>query len=360
MWEQSRLIRMLGIRYPIIQAGMAGGSTTPELVAAVSEAGGLGTLGAGYLLPENIREAIREIRRRTSQPFAVNLLVTQEPEPSAEELQRSRGLLEPVHREMGLTPPELPVRFAPSFEAQMEVVVEEEVPVFSFTFSIPDQKWLDQLRDKGTLLIGTATTVREGELLAAAGVDLVTAQGAEAGGHRGTFAGSFEQALVGTMALVPQLADRIDLPVIAAGGIMDGRGLAAALALGAEGVQMGTAFLTCEESGAHKVHQEKILRGTEDSTVVTRAFSGKPARGIHNGFIQALAGREGEIPPYPVQNALTRDLRQAAARRKDPEGMSLWAGQGLRLSRRGSAGEILRQVVVEAEGVWERFREGKG
>ncbi|EGK07412.1 enoyl-[acyl carrier protein] reductase II, partial [Desmospora sp. 8437] len=142
--------------------------------------------------------------------------------------------------------------------------------------------------------------------------------------------------------------------------IMDGRGLAAALALGAEGVQMGTAFLTCTESGAHEVHQAQILEGTEDSTVVTRAFSGKPARGIRNRFIDQLAGREGEIPQYPVQNALTREIRQAAARRKDPERMSLWAGQGLRLSRRQGAGELVHQVVTEAEAVWKRFGAKKG
>lgn len=359
MWGENRLTRMLGIRYPVIQAGMAGGAAMPELVAAVSEAGGLGTLGAGYLSPEGIREAIREIRSRTDRPFAVNLLVTQEPSPSAEELQRGRELLAPVQREMGLEPGE-PARYAPSFAAQMEVLVEEKIPVFSFTFAIPEQKWLNRLKDEGTILIGTATTVREGELLEAAGVDLVTAQGAEAGGHRGTFAGTYEQGMVGTMALVPQLAEGIGLPVIAAGGIMDGRGLAAALALGAEGVQMGTAFLTCTESGAHEVHQAQILEGTEDSTVVTRAFSGKPARGIRNRFIDQLAGREGEIPPYPVQNALTREIRQAAARRKDPERMSLWAGQGLRLSRRQGAGELVHQVVTEAEAVWKRFGDQKG
>ncbi|EGK07545.1 enoyl-[acyl carrier protein] reductase II, partial [Desmospora sp. 8437] len=210
MWGENRLTRMLGIRYPVIQAGMAGGAAMPELVAAVSEAGGLGTLGAGYLSPEGIREAIREIRSRTDRPFAVNLLVTQEPSPSAEELQRGRELLAPVQREMGLEPGE-PARYAPSFAAQMEVLVEEKIPVFSFTFAIPEQKWLNRLKDEGTILIGTATTVREGELLEAAGVDLVTAQGAEAGGHRGTFAGTYEQGMVGTMALVPQLVDGIGL-----------------------------------------------------------------------------------------------------------------------------------------------------
>ncbi|MGF7088240.1 nitronate monooxygenase [Kroppenstedtia sanguinis] len=350
MWKENQLTQMLGIRYPVIQAGMAGGAAMPELVAAVSNAGGLGTLGAGYLSPEEIRKAVREIRSRTDHPFAVNLLVTQEPSPSAEELKQGRELLAPIYREMGLEP-QVPTRYAPSFAEQIEILIEEKIPVFSFTFAIPEQKWLHRLKAEGTILIGTATTVREGELLEAAGVDLVTAQGAEAGGHRGTFAGTYEQGMVGTLALVPQLVDRIGLPVIAAGGIMDGRGLAASLALGAAGVQMGTAFLTCSESGAHEVHQAQILEGSEDGTVVTRAFSGKPARGIRNRLIDELAGGEAKIPPYPVQNALTREIRQAAARQKDPERMSLWAGQGLRLSRKQGAGKLVHQVVTEAEAI---------
>ncbi|PTX49622.1 nitronate monooxygenase [Melghirimyces profundicolus] len=354
MWKQNRVTKRLNIRYPVIQAGMAGGATPPELVAAVSEAGGLGTLGAGYLSPEGIRGAVREIRSRTSKPFAVNLLVTEAVKPSPKEVRRSQELLDPYREELGLKRQE-PANFAESFEEQIQVLMEERVPVFSFTFDIPEERWLKRFREMGTTLIGTATTVREAQLLEKAGVDLVVAQGAEAGGHRGTFAGPSDRAMVGTLALVPQVADQVKVPVIAAGGVMDGRGLAAALALGAEGVQLGTAFLTCEESGAHPVHQEKILSGTEESTVVTRAFSGKPARGIRNRLIQDLSSRERTLPPYPVQNALTRDIRKAAALNRDPELMSLWAGQGLRLSRRGTAEDLIRKVVGEAEEVLRRL-----
>jgi len=296
---------------------------------------------------------IREIRRRTSKPFAVNLLVTTEVEASKEEVWRTQELLAPYRKQLGVEESAL-TPIAQPFEQQMEVLVEERVPVFSFTFDIPPRRWLDRLREQGTVLIGTSTTVREAEQLEAAGVDCIVAQGAEAGGHRGTFAVPYDRGMIGTMALIPQTVDRVNLPVIAAGGIMDGRGMAAALALGAEGIQMGTAFLTCRGSGAHPAHQEKILTEAETETVITRAFSGKPARGIRNRMIDELSGREQTLPPYPVQNALTQGIRKAAARKNDPEWMSLWAGQGLGLAGEWAAGELVQKVIEEAETIVQR------
>jgi nitronate monooxygenase len=191
--------------------------------------------------------------------------------------------------------------------------------------------------------------VEEGIRLERDGVDAVVAQGAEAGGHRGTFLGDFRDSLIGTMALVPQMADALSVPVIAAGGIMDGRGLAAALTLGAEAAQMGTAFLTCEESGAHPAYKEAVLMASEDETGVTRAFSGRAARSIKNRFLLEVGAQEGEIAPFPVQNALTRDVRAAAQSQDRPEFMSLWAGQGVRLARTTTAAELIRGVAAGTE-----------
>jgi nitronate monooxygenase len=250
----------------------------------------------------------------------------------------------------------VPERFAPSFEEQMKVVLEERVPVFSFTFGMLDAEWIQALKERDTVVIGTATTVREAVALEQSGVDMVVAQSAEAGGHRGTFLGRIEDALIGGMALIPAVVDAVRVPVIAAGGIMDGRGIAAAMALGAQAAQLGTAFLTCKESGAHALHQQAVLSATEESTVLTRAFSGKPARGIRNRFIEEMA--DADVPDYPVQNALTREIRQAAGQKGRPEYMSMWAGQGTRLSREMTAEALVKALVNETEEVMERIVQG--
>ncbi|MBH8599228.1 MULTISPECIES: nitronate monooxygenase family protein [unclassified Thermoactinomyces] len=346
MWADTELSKMLKIDYPIIQAPMAGGPTTPELVAAVSNAGGLGSLGAGYLTPKQIREAIRDIRNRTNRPFAVNLFIPGPVEVNPEQISRVNQYLAPYREQRGMEPEPKVKTFAESFEEQVNIVLEEEVPVFSFTFGLLSKKLIRMMKEKGIILIGTATTVREAVQLRESGVDAIVAQGSEAGGHRGTFAGSYRQALIGTMALVPQIVDQVDIPVIAAGGIADSRGIVASLALGAAGVQLGTAFLPCVESGAHVQHKKMILNSTEESTVVTRSLTGKAARGIRNTMVEVMEKLdEQDIPDYPVLNGLTRDLRQEAARQNNPEWMSLWAGQATRLCSSVTAGELMEKLV---------------
>ncbi|HEX7064840.1 MAG TPA: nitronate monooxygenase [Bacillales bacterium] len=346
MWSENRLTELLDIEYPLIQAGMAGGPTTPKLVAAVSNSGGLGTLGAGYMAPEAVREAIREIRQLTDRPFGVNLFIPEPIDVDKAKIARTNERLDRYREELGaerVRAEEVSTE-GPPFWEQLNVLLEERVPVFSCTFGVPPAEAVEQLRSAGVAVLGTATTVREGAKLEAAGVDAVVAQGSEAGGHRGMDAG-----MVGTMALVPQLADRVGVPVVAAGGVMDGRGMAAALALGAEGVQMGTAFLTCEESGAHPKHREAVFGSTDESTVVTRVFSGKPARGIRNRMIEELEPYVEEFPDYPLHNNLTRDVRNAAKQQNKPEYMSLWAGQASGLSKKQSAAELVQDVVDETE-----------
>ncbi|MCL6593380.1 MAG: nitronate monooxygenase [Alicyclobacillus sp.] len=341
----TRLTQLLGVRYPIVLAGMAGGLTTPELVAAVSNAGGLGTLGAGYLSPDDLRKAIRQVKERTHQPFAVNLFVESETAAAEHDIVLMNKQLDTMRAYLGLPPSPKINTSVQSFADQVQVVLDEKVPVFSFTFGIPTQDVLAVMKQRGMVIIGTATTVNEAIALEKAGVDAVVAQGSEAGGHRGTFLTEVSRALIGTLALVPQVVDHVSIPVIAAGGIMDGRGFMACLVLGASAVQMGTAFLACPESGAHTLYKQRVLASTEDSTEITCAYSGKPARGIRTAFMAQMKEYPGNIPPYPIQNALTQDIRQAAAKQNNAEYMSLWAGQGLRLATSRTAAEIVQETV---------------
>jgi len=307
------------------------------------------------LTPPQIAEAIAEVRKRTAKPFGVNLFcggyeTTGAAAPVAPAMM---GLMAQQHAALGLPPPEAPGAQRDPAPAQLEAVLAARVPVFSFTFGIPAPEILARFKADGTYVMGTATTVEEGRSLAAAGVDAIVAQGAEAGAHRGTFAAPFDRAMVGIVALVPALVDALartapDVPVIASGGIMDGRGIVAAAALGAVAVAMGTAFLVCEEAGVPEAYKEAITRAAEDRTTLTRAFSGRPARGIVNAFLEA-AEASGAIAPFPQQNALTRPMRNAAAKAGDTERLSLWAGQGLRLARRMKAAELVRVLVKEIE-----------
>ena len=354
---QTVLMQRLRLTHPIIQAPMAGGATTVGLVAAVCEAGALGFIGAAYLTPPQIIEVSRELRARTSRPFGINLFA---PLPAPDEPRDPGPALErlaPFHAELGLPPPTVPALAGNPFSDQLAAALESGASVFSFTFGILPASAIEAIKARGMFLIGTATTVEEARQLEAAGVDAVVAQGSEAGAHRGTFAADFAAAMVGTMALVPQVADAITAPVIASGGIMDGRGIAAALALGASAAQMGTAFLTCDEAGVPEAHKEAILKAREHETRLTRAFSGRPARGIVNRFMTEVdrADAPEAILPYPLQNALTRPVRNAAAKQGRGEYLSLWAGQGVRLARRQAAADLIARLAEETEAVVRRL-----
>lgn len=345
------LTKMLKTDYPIIQAPMAGGITTPELVASVSEAGGLGSIGAGYLSPDQLRDQVWAVKRMTSKPFGVNLFVPEESSVTEEQLKTAYELLQSYRDELQVKSevPTLPNRSA--FEEQVNVVVEEQVPVCSFTFGVPSKEVINVLKERNTTVLGTATTVKEALINEDRGMDAVVVQGSEAGGHRGTFAVDFNEGMIGLMALIPQVVDHITIPVIAAGGIMDGRGVMASFTLGAQGVQMGTAFLPCQESGAHDSYKEAVLHAKEDETAITTAFSGKPARGIRNRFMIEMDTHKDLIPDYPIQNALTKDIRKEAAKQNRIEFMSLWSGQNPRLSKRQSARELIVTIVSEIEAI---------
>lgn len=329
------------------QAPMAG-VTTPELVAAVSNAGGLGNIGAGYLSGEQTERFIQQVKKLTDAPFAINLFVPEAVGDASEKVIYAQQVLASYRQELEMERDILEmVTVQSAYLEQLEVVLKEKVQICSFTFGLPEAENIQQLKANGTMVIGTATTVDEAIAVEQAGMDAVVVQGSEAGGHRGSF--QQPERLIGLMSLLPQVVQEVQIPVIAAGGMMNGQGVAAALCLGASAVQMGTAFLVTEESGAHPLHKEAILTANEKEAVLTKAFSGKSARGIANRFLNEMKEHEAELPPYPLQNALTAGIRKQAAKLNKADYLSLWSGQSPRLSKRQTAGDLIRSIEKEVE-----------
>jgi nitronate monooxygenase len=346
--SSAALRSLFDIEVPIVQAPMAGGFTTAELVATVSNAGALGSVGAAYLTPAAIGALVAEVRERTARPFSVNLFAggieARDVDPA-----QILALMAPLHERFGLPPPVAPGPWPYVFEEQLEAIVAAGIRIITFTFGLPADETIARLRATGHVVIGTATTVGEARRCEAAGCDAIVAQGAEAGAHRGTFLVPFEAALIGTIALVPQVVDAVRVPVLAAGGIVDRRGVAAARALGAAGVVCGTAFLGAVEAGTSGPHRRALAAARDRDSVVTRAFSGRPARGLVNAFEHVVDAHPDAILPYPQQNALTRPLRNAAAAAGDLEYLSLWAGQAAPLMMHdvGAA-----QIVADLAAGW--------
>jgi nitronate monooxygenase len=351
-WHHSALTELLGTDHPIVQAPMAS-VTTPSLAAAVSEAGGLGSLGCANLGLEDLRAQIRAVRAVTSRPFNVNFFCHVEPVGDIEREGRMRERLEPFYRELGLEQPESVQAQRRSFyAAQLEILLDERPPVVSFHFGLPAQEHIQALKEAGAAVMCSATTVEEAAWLEARGVDAIIAQGYEAGGHRGTFLTPFAAAQIGTLALVPQIRSAVRRPVVAAGGIMDGRGIAAAFMLGASGVQLGTAFLLCPESATSVPYRRALQSPAARHTRVTRAFSGRPARAIVNRLAEGLADAEEEALAFPLQLALTRPLQQAGAGGDSADFLAMWAGQGAPLARVMPAGDLVSLLVHETEAVF--------
>jgi nitronate monooxygenase len=340
---------LLGLRVPIVQAPMAGGPSTPELAAAVSGAGALGSLAFAYTQPEDMRRAAAAVRARTDRPFAINLFVAPQPRPIDAEVQRPAiAAIADWHAELGLPAPE-PVNppYAPDFRAQLDAVAEIRPAVFTAHLgTLPDDA-LRAFKAAGVKVAGGATCVAEAQRLEALGYDYVIAQGGEAGGHRGSFLRDPYDALTGTLALVRLAVRAVRIPVVASGGIMDGSGIAAALALGAAGAQLGTAFVPCPESGASAVHKDAILGAREDDTRITEKFSGKPARSLVNRFIREAEIRQIPQLAFPAQNLLTAKLRAASTKAGKPDFTPLWAGQAAPLARSLPAAELVARLEAE-------------
>ncbi len=344
-----RRLPLVGV--PIVLAPL-GGVGTVKLAAAVSNAGGLGFLPCAYSTGAEIGARVAELRALTGHPFGLNLFV----EPAAshagtaealdEQVLRAHERLRPFREALKIPHPAAPPAPATDYDEQWAAVLAARPAFFSFTFGIPDARTLGRFRAAGIFTVGTATTVEEAVAIERAGADAVCAQGAEAGAHRGTFLAPVGESLIGTLALVPQVVDAVRIPVIAAGGIGDGRGVAAVLALGAAAAQLGSSFLLADEAGTSPPYRRALRDESARRTTLTTAFSGRAARGLRNRFVDEV--RAGEIAPYPHQNALTRDVRTASARNDTADYLSLWAGQAVRLAREKPAGEIVKELVAEA------------
>lgn len=350
MIETTGLTNTIGINHPIVQGPMNGGSP-PELVAAVSNAGALGSFAASLLSPDAMAEGVRKIRSLTDRPFNVNLFILDRPAPTEAELSRALDLLAPFRTSLGLAPGSVPKKFCEDFREQVEALLELAPPVVSFTFGVLDSETVTRFKRAGCFVIGTATTAAEAQAWEKAGADCICAQGAEAGGHRATFLGDFEQSCIGLMALIPQVTASVKIPVIAAGGMMNGRGIAASLILGAQAGQLGTAFLSCPESGIAPAWRTQLQQARDDSTRLTRTLSGRYARGIVNEFMERMRSHEDEVPPYPVQNALTTEMRQTATKQGRAEYMSLWAGQAAGMCRPMPAAQLVKTLAEELRAV---------
>jgi len=336
-------------KLPIIQGPMAGGATTPELVAAVSNAGALGSFAGSLLGPAALRTQVERIRSLTDRPFLLNFFVQRTPAPSREEVEQGSELLRPVWESLGWTALPQPQQWCEDFDAQFDTLLELRPAAASFTFGILDALQVERLHAAGILTIGTVTTVDEALAWQAIGADAVIASGIEAGGHRGTFLGRQEDATLTAQELWPAVAQAVRIPVIAAGNIMSGAEIRQALALGASAVQMGTAFLVTDESGIHPAYKQRLIDAEGQPTRLTRSFSGRYARGIENRFMRQMAPVEVLVPPYPVQNALTGSIRAAAARNNDTELMSLWAGTGVARARPMPAKQLIELLASELQ-----------
>lgn len=316
---------ILDSQHPIIQAPMAG-VTSPKFVIACTEAGLLGSIGAGYLDGEQTKQFIQEVKKLTTKPFAVNLFVQEEPQIDIEVLQKARMALQPFYDELGLSPVQSVVS-KEVFAGQVQAVIEEKVKICSFTFGIPSAEVLKQLKEHGVYTIGTATTLEEAQLVEQAGMDAVVLQGGEAGGHRGSFTAPLQ--LIPLYDLLQQVAGKIAIPIIAAGGLVTKKDIQKALESGAQAVQVGTALLVAEECEISPLYKNAVLASKEQETTITLAFTGKPARGIANDFTKRM--KDATVAPYPLQNYLTTTIRKESAKQGNAEYLSMWMGENSHL-----------------------------
>lgn len=342
------LTGLLGIERPVIQAPMAG-AATPELAAAVTNAGGLGSIGAAVLGPDELRDTAAALREATDGPFNLNFFCHEQPSLDDAAAAAASERVRPLYEEHGIEGHPEPAVPPLGFGAdRLEALLEVRPAVASFHFGLPDDAALEAIHDAGCMVLSSATTVAEAVALAERGADAVIAQGAEAGGHRGSFLVDGDDGPVGTLALVPQVVDAVDVPVIAAGGIADGRGLAAALALGAGGAQIGTAFLATPEASVHPLHRAALSTAGAEATTITRAFSGRPARALRN---RATSELDSDPLPFPAQLSLSGPLGAAAAEAGSGEFLSMWAGQAAPLARALGAAQLVVEIAAGAERV---------
>ncbi|MEH2513904.1 nitronate monooxygenase [Nitrobacteraceae bacterium AZCC 1564] len=345
-WQDNRITRLFGIELPIIQAPMAG-ATTPEMVIATSEAGGLGSLPGALLSIEQMKASLDQIRKATKKPINLNFFTHTPPKADPAGQMAWRSKLAPYYVEHGLDPAApVPTTGRAPFDAEYCAVVEEYRPeVVSFHFGLPEPALLDRVKRTGAKVIASATTLAEARWLAERGIDAVIAMGYEAGGHRGNFLTDDMSTQVGTIALVPQIVDAIDLPVIAAGGIGDPRGVRAAFALGASGVQVGTAYLLTPEAKVTAFHREALKIGRDDGTALTNLFTGRPARGVLNRLMREIGPISDKAPAFPTAGSALAPLRAVTEKANSSEFSNMWSGQAAGLVREMASARLTRYLM---------------
>ncbi len=349
MWPRHDLLELFGIEKPIVQAPMAGANGS-DMVIAVSEAGGLGSLPCAMLDAEKAGAEIGIIRQRTAKPFNVNFFCHTPPDADADAQTRWLEHLAPYYSELGLTQPESVggVARAPFDEAMCQLMEEHKPAVVSFHFGLPSKEHFKRVKGAGCRAIASATTVEEAVWLEKEGCDAIIAQGSEAGGHRGMFLSDKISTQIGTFALVPQIVDAVSIPVIAAGGIADGRGIAAAFALGASGVQIGTAYLSTPESTITDLHRAELTDPRSDATALTNVFSGRPARGMMNRIMREIGPMSDLAPAFPTAGGALGPLKAKAEEKGDHAFSSLWSGQGARLCRETTSADLTSGLAKDA------------
>lgn len=339
------LIERFNLRLPIVQAPMAGGATTPQLVAQVCQAGALGFLGAGLLSPEQIVLQADEIIAKTSKPFGINLFVLSEEQSNNVKGDLPAWLAE-IYWQRGLTLP-TPESAAPLFEQQFDALLAVQPAVASFAFGIISAEHMRELKKRNIAVVGTVNHAEEARQWADLGADAVVVQGGEAGGHRGGFMEQYVEQPMGLRPLLTQCKQTVRIPLWAAGGLMTGQALLAVQNMGAEAAQMGTAFLTTHESGIHPAYKNTLLDRQRGITIHTKLWSGRLARAVMNRFLRENMAYEHDTLAYPLHNALTLPLRKQAIDEGNPEYMALWAGRGVTLCRDLSVADLIDELETE-------------
>ncbi len=360
MWYQTKASEILGIQYPILQGPFGGNLSSVELVSTVSNAGGLGGYGAYTLSPQEIIEVDRQIRAVTNKPYNINLWVSDTDAiggtVSDEQFKQAQQLFKPYFDELGIDLPEKPAPFKTRFENQVEVILHQRPPVFSFMFGTPSADILEQCHRLGIVTVGAATTLDEAIVLESAGVDLIIASGFEAGGHRPSFLASAESSTIGTFVLLQLIKDKVKTPVIAAGGIANGKGVAAALALGADAAQIGTAFLATDESNATAIHKQMLFSDAAKHTTLSRAFTGRLGRGITSRIAADLIHKENSFLPFPLQTQFMSHLRKAAIEQEKWDMILFWGGQVAPVLKHTKAAELMKSIIEETTAYFDHLK----
>lgn len=355
MWYKTKASKLLGIDYPIMQGPFGGNLSTVELTATVSNAGGLGGYGAYTLSPQEIYAVDKQLKASTNKPYNINLWVSDTDAVngtvSDEYFEQTKSLFKPYFDEAGIPLPEKPAPFASRFENQVDVILDVRPKVFSFMFGIPSHGILEESRKRGIKTVGAATTLDEAIALEAAGVDLIIASGFEAGGHRPSFLAPAEQSITGTFVLLQLIKEKVKTPIIAAGGIANGRGVAAAMMLGADAVQIGTAFLATDESGALPIHRQMLFSDLAKYTTLSRTYTGRLGRGITSRIAKDLVGKESQILPFPLQTTFMSPLRKAALDNHKWDMILFWGGQIAPILKHTKAATLMQSLLNETAAI---------